>query len=491
MTDSLPVLAFQPFDQVNPQTLVAPPLDEREIDAVAKRMQMLLWSDFERLRWYDAYHEGEQPLRYMSAAMAVEVKGILSAVVLNWCRLGAEMYANRLRIDGFRYAGSQAVDAALMDTWQANGLDALFGQAVLESLVLSRSYLIVGAPDEPGGEPIVTVESPFQVTAYRNPRTRKVETALKMWQDQVGNGFATLYEPDRTVSLASDGGDWRVTGVDDHQLGMVPVVPLVNRPRILRPNGVSEFHDIIPVVDAAIKAATDMMVSAEYHAMPRRWVFGMKKGDFKDQNGNTVSAWSRIAGRLWSHESTEIKVGQFPEADLRNFHDTIKLLARMAAQILAAPEALSFDSVNPPSAEAFGAMNAERSMRIRSKQITLGEAAEDVMRLVLRIKTGGWDQKANSLSTVWADPDVMTFSQKADGIVKLVTAKDGQGRSVITVEQAREDLGYDAIARERMEGQDKAAQNAAMQALQEMASQQPQMTQQPDVTGVSANTTGG
>lgn len=488
MTDSLPALGFEPFDQVNPVAFTEYALDEKEIDAVAKRHQTLLWSDFGRLQWYDAYHEGEQPLRYMSEAMAAEVKGLLSAVVLNWCRLGSEMYANRLRVDGFRYKGSEAVDNTLMETWQANGLDALFGQAVLESLILSRSYLIVGAPDLPGGEPIVTVESPFQVTAYRNPRTRRVESAFKLWQDQGGNGFATLYEPNRTIPLVSDGGRWRVAGeVDDHNLGMVPVVPLVNRPRILRPNGVSEFHDIIPLVDAAIKAATDMMVSAEYHAMPRRWVFGMKKGDFKDQNGNQVSAWSRVAGRIWSHESTEIKVGQFTEADLRNFHDTIKLLARLTAQLLAAPEALAFDSVNPPSAEAFGAMMAERSMRIRSKQITLGEAAEDTMRLVLRIKTGGWDKRADSLATVWADPDVMTFSQKADGIVKLVGAKDGQGRSVITVEQAREDLGYDSIARQRMKAQDENAQSEAIKALQDMAGQQPQPGL---ISGDSAGVTG-
>lgn len=445
---------------------------------------------WETLRWYDAYYEGEQPISYMSSAMAAEVQGLIRAVVLNWCRLGADMYASRLRIDGFRYKGGGVVDASLMETWQANGLDALFDQAVLESLVLSRSCLIGGTSDQSDGEPVITVESPFQVTWNRDPRTRKVTQAFKAWwvpKDSGYTAYGTLYEPNRTTPLVYD-GKWTANGEpDDHNLGMVPVVPLVNRPRILRPNGLSEFHDVIPLVDAAIKAATDMMISAEYHAMPRRWVFGMKKSDFKDQNGNPVSAWSRIAGRIWSHEDPNVKAGQFPEADLRNFHDTIKLLARMVAQLLAAPEALAFDSVNPPSAEAFGAMHSERSMRIRAKQVAFGEAAEDLMRLVLRLKTGAWDKKADSLETIWRDPDTMTFAQKADGIVKLVTAKDGQGRSIITVEQAREDLGYDAIARERMADQDKAAQQSAMQALQDMASAQTQ----PAVTGDNTNAVAG
>lgn len=488
MTLSLSVPGFQEFDQVNPVQFVDPDMSP-DPDVVARRLQTQLWSGMETLQWYDSYYEGEQPLQYMSPAMAVEVAGILRAVVLNWCRLGADMYGSRLRVDGFRFAGNEETDAALWETWQANGLDALFQQAVLESLILGRSYLIVGAPDKPGDEPIVTVESPFQVAAVRDPRTRKVREAIKMWQDVTGQAFATLYEPNRTVPLKSDGSKWVLAGkVDDHMMGVVPVIPLVNRGRILRPNGVSEFHDVIPIVDAAIKAATDMMVSAEYHAMPRRWVFGMKKGDFKKPDGTQASMWSSIAGRIWSHENSEIKVGQFPEAALSNFHDTIKLLARLTAQVLASPEALSFDTVNPPSAESFGAMNAERDMRLRMKQVDLGESAEDAMRVVLRFKSGAFDPKARSLESVWADPSTMTFAQKADGVVKLVTAKDGQGRSIITVEQAREDLGYGAIARQRMADQDGAAQRAAINAIRDMAADEPPQveTEQPadDVTGV-------
>jgi hypothetical protein len=272
------------------------------------------------------------------------------------------------------------------------------------------------------------------------------------------------------VPLKSDGSRWVLNGdVDNHNLGMVPVVPFVNRPRILRPNGVSEFHDVIPIVDAAIKAATDMMVSAEYHAMPRRWVFGMKKSDFKDQNGKPVGMWSQIAGRIWSHENENIKVGQFPEAALNNFHDTIKLLARLVGQILASPAELSFDTVNPPSAESLGAMNNERDMRVRAKQVEFGESAEDVMRLVLRFQTGQWDPQAQSIESVWADPSSMTFAQKADGVMKLVVAKDGQGRSIIPVEQAREDLGYGAEARRRMAEMDTAAQKATMAAIRDIS----------------------
>lgn len=485
MTQPVPELV-QEFDRTNPVQYWSARRDIRDLPDRVARLSSALAADRNRLYWYDAYYEGEQPLSYMSPAMAAEVKDLLAPVVLNWCRLGADMYSARLRIDGFRYAGDEQTDDELWSVWQANGLDRLMKQAVLEALALSRSYAIVGAPETAGDPPVITVESPFQVTALRDPRTRKVIEALKLWRDLDGQTWATLYEPTRTSLFLSDGSKWIPSGVDNHNLGMVPVVPFVNRPRLLRPNGVSEFHDVIPVVDAAIKMATDMMISGEYHAMPRRWVFGVKKSDFKDENGNAVSAWSRIASRIWSNENPDVKAGQFPEADLRNFHDTIKLLARSVAHILAAPDALTFDTVNPPSAESLGALNSERDMRVRDKQVEFGEAAEDLMRLVLRFQTGDWDDRAKSLETVWADPSTLTLAQKADATVKLVMARDGQGRSILPVEQAREDLGYGPIARKRMAELDEAAAAAALRALASSVQDEPMSDQAPDdaVTGV-------
>jgi hypothetical protein len=181
-------------------------------------------------------------------------------------------------------------------------------------------------------------------------------------------------------------------------------------------------------------------------------VFGIKKEDFVDQNGAQVSMWSRIAGRIWSHSDAEIKVGQFPEAQLNNFHETIKLLAQLAGQVAALPsDYLTFGAVNPTSADAMRAIDAQMEMRVRGKHVDNGEEAEDVVRIVLRMKSGKFDERARSLETVWADPGTPTMAQKMDAAVKGVAAK------IIPVEQAREDLGYGPIARERMAQMDRRA----------------------------------
>lgn len=404
----------------------------------------------------DKYYEGEQPLKYMAKAMEKEVGDRIQQLVLNWHRFGADAYENRLDVEGFRYRGSDSSDQALWDVWQANDLDEQSQQAHSDSIVLSRSYVIVGSGDDDGDPPVVTVESPFQVFAERDPRTRKVSAAIKRWaegDDEDKVQCATLYLPGSTRSYRFE-KFWRETYSDVHELGKVPVVPLVNRPRILRPDGLSEFHDIIPIADAANKMATDMMISGEYHAMPRRWVAGLKESDFTDAAGNPISAWSRDAGRLWATEDPAAKFGNFPEADLSVFHNSIKLLAQLASQQLALPpHYLSFASDNPTSADAIRSSEAQLVKRVERKHTYLGGSWEAVQRLVLRFQTGEWDKAANTLETMWRDPSTPTIAQKADAVVKLKAAE------IIPVEQAREDLGYSAQQRERMNEMDERARS--------------------------------
>jgi hypothetical protein len=397
----------------------------------------------------DKYFEGEQPLKYMAQAMQSEIGDRVSQLVLNWLRFGAEAYENRLDVEGFRYRGQSSSDDELWRIWQANGLDEQSQQAHLDALVLGRSYVIVGAADDDTGDPIVTVESPFQVFAERDPRTRRVSAAIKRWQDGEGKDAvqrATLYLPNSTQSFISTKDGWAAEGEEDqHGLGVVPVVPLVNRPRILRPDGLSEFQDVIPVADAANKMATDMMVSAEYHAMPRRWAVGLSANDFVDANGNPISVWSRDTGTLWGSENKDVKFGQFEESDLTVFHNSIKLLAQLASQMLALPpHYLSFVGDNPASADAIRSSETQLVKRVERKHTYFGGSWEDVQRLVLRIKSGAWDEQAKTLETVWRDPSTPTVAQVADATVKKVQT------GIVPIEQARIDLGYTQQQRDNM-----------------------------------------
>lgn len=413
----------------------------------------------------DAYYEGEQPIRFIAAALVEEFGERITSLVLNFPRLIADAYTERLEAEGFRYAGDSSADADLWAVWQANNLDELSDQAHSDAIALSRAYVIVGAPDAKDDPPIVTVESPLQVFARRDPRTRRVVSAVKRWDVEELDGskeqHAVLYLPNSTTHYINGGaGGWQVTGkVDQHEMGVVPVVPLVNNPRTLRPDGRTEFHDAIGPADAANKMATDMMVSGEYHAMPRRWAAGMKKEDFQDEDGNDLSPWSRDAGTLWATENKDAKFGQFTESDLKNFHETIKVLAQIIVELAGLPPhfaPFAGSNANPTSADAMRSAEARLVRRAERKQTAFGGAWEDVMRLVLRIQTGRFDPRARSLETVWRDAATPTWAQKADAILKLATPLQS-GVAVLPIEQARIDLGYTQEQRDRMREMDREA----------------------------------
>lgn len=428
------------------------------------RLDRELTRDQKRQRRYSRYFEGEQPLAFMAPALEAEIGDRITQLVINWPRLGTEAYEHRLDITGFDLFGEPTVESDMAAMWGANDGLAQSQLGHLESLIGGRAYVIVGSPDSDDDAPIMTVEHASQVMTLEDPRTRLITAAAKRWRDDDKVQWATLYLPASTTTYRKAGRDWVVDGKpDEHQLGEVPVVPLVNRHRLLRQLGISEFHDIIPIADAANKMATDMMISGEFHAMPRRWVVGMTQADFVDENDQQLSTWSAVAGRIWGTEKKpgDVQFGQFTESDLAVFHNTIKLLAQLASQMLSLPQDyMSFTSDNPVSADAMRASETRLIKTCERKQSTLTTSWKRTQRLLLRFQRGNdFDPKWKGIEVTWRDPATPTKAQAADATVKLHQA------GILPLEQAREDLGYTDEQRKQMAEMDKAAAELAAKAV--------------------------
>jgi hypothetical protein len=93
--------------------------------------------------------------------------------------------------------------------------------------VLGRSFAIIGTNEKRPSNPIVTVESPFDVHVDIDPHTREVRAALKRQYAEDGDGdlseaWATLYLPDETIWYSSDNGGavWEETDRDEHGMGV-------------------------------------------------------------------------------------------------------------------------------------------------------------------------------------------------------------------------------------------------------------------------------
>jgi hypothetical protein len=415
----------------------------------------------------DAYYEGRQPLTYMHPEILREVADRIRPVVLFWPQLVVDSVDERLDVNRFRLPKQDAGDDDLWRVWQANDLDEESQMGRVDALVMKRSYLCVGANEDDADTALITVESPLEVFGYVDPRTRQVAAALKRtYLDETvvrsPERYATLYLPNVTIWYDWANG-YREIDRDEHNLGVVPVVPLVNRPRTHNRYGRSELDSVIPLSDAANKLATDMMVAAEFVAIPLRGIFGVGPDDLEDQDGNKMTALQAIMGRLLTLPDAEgtAKMFEFASANLSNFHTSIEALAREAAAIGGLPpDYLGLATDNPPSAESRQAAEIRLIKRAERKQVAFGGSYEKTMRLVRRIQEGDWDPALKRLETDWRDASTPTVAQSGDAAVKKFQA------GIVPKRQTREDLRYTDVQIERMEAEDEKA--AAMDPIGQM-----------------------
>jgi hypothetical protein len=323
----------------------------------------------------NAYYEGMQRLTSLGLAVPPSLRQFVTMV--NWPRVTVDAIEERLDLEGFRLATADRADDEMERIWQANDLDEEAQLAHLDALVFGRSYATVGSNEADSQTPLIAVESPLEMLCERDPRTREVTAAARFTggvstlATATASGSsqavsATLYLPDVTIWLAgsAQGNRWEEVDRDEHMLGAVPVVPLINRGRLTQRDGVSEIVDVMPLTDAAARALTNAQVATEVAAIPQRWVAGMSKGDFADQNGNPLPAWQAYFGAVWATEAVDAKFGQFSAADLGNFTRIVDHYAQQVSGLTGIPmRYFGQNTANPPSPMLFGPMSSALSRR--------------------------------------------------------------------------------------------------------------------------------
>ncbi len=402
---------------------------------------------YERL---DAYYEGLQRVEHLGLAVPPELRRF--ETVVNWPRMGVDAVEERLDIEGFRLPGEDDADDDLWRVWQHNDLDEESQLAHLDALVFGRAFVCAGVNEDDPDTPLVTVESPREVTVEVDPRTRKVVAALRLYGRSTSGQaeHATLYLPNVTVwSERRNRGAWVDVDRDDHGLGEVAVVPLFNRPRTAKRGGVSEMADVIPLTDAACRSLTNLQVAQETHAVPQRGVLGASKGDFLDQNDNPLTVWEAYFGAVWALKNPDAKTFQFSASDLRNFSETVNHYARLVSGLTGLPpHYLGFSTDNPASADAIRSAESRLVKRCERKQKVWSGSWERVMRLVRRLQ-GEDDPALRRLETIWRDPATPTKAQAADAVVKLAAGDN----PILPREAAWEELGFSVAKRERLRQQ--------------------------------------
>lgn len=401
-----------------------------------KTLATKLQDELPELQKADDYYMGNQPLRYLDPEVRRQVMGRLENVVVNWPRLVVDSVEERLNVIGMRL-NDQPSD--LWDIWVRNRMAEFSERAHADSLVYGRSFAMVWAGMD-ATTPRISIESPMQMTVERDPASGEVVAALKMWQDPTKRWRALLFTPERVVQFRTDTKSdlamgppanesaWIQFSTEDNPLGVVPIVPIVNRPRTMHPDGQSELADVYRLADAVNKILTDMMVSAEFSAMPRRWVTGMfpsgttgTQAQAEDLAERVRKNWETARGsKIWLAPYENTKFGQFPEAQLDGFVSSVRLLTMQVAAISGLPpHYLGLVSDNPASADAIRSAEASLVFKAIRRQRTWSDAWIEVMRLAAQVRDGFRDPALADLEIVWKSAETRTPGQLADYALKL------------------------------------------------------------------------
>lgn len=369
----------------------------------------------------DRYYSGDHPLPRTHERAAEHFKRMLVQSRANWTGLVVDAVAERLHVDGFRLDEDEA-DKDAWQLWQRNNLDAESELVHVEALVAGESYVTVWRNEEDPETPLIMPESSREMIVALMPGNhREVAAALKMWEDDwTGDTNATLYLPDKIWKYRRrNTGPWEPRDGEsiDNDLGVVPVVPFRNRPR-LGIGGRSEIEDVIDIQARIDKTLLDRMMASEYAAFRQRWATGMEIP--VNELNQPIEPFKSAVDRLWVAEDPDTKFGEFGATDLTPYIKAVEADVQHIAAITRTPPHYLLGQIVNVSGDALKAAEAGLSSKAASKTRHFGESWERVMRLAFAVLDDP-RAKVTDGETIWASVETRTEGELVDALVKMKT----------------------------------------------------------------------
>ncbi|MEJ6013279.1 phage portal protein [Corynebacterium sp. H127] len=384
----------------------------------------------------ESYYRGLQDIGNLGISVPPDVQPF--AFPLNWCRTYVDVMTERQDVRMILRAGENSEDSDLRQDWAANNLDTEQVKFNRDMAVLGRACLSVAS--NPDGEiPRIRVESPKNLAVEIDTLTQETTGALRIWRNKTGLAeHMTLYRPDYTLLLSKKRGKWEEKKVVEHGLGRVPVIMQFNR--LMSGDeytGETQMADLKPLVNMAGRVMLQLQLAMETVATPQKVGIGMTKKDFQDENGNLVEdVWETYLGAVWLLSNPKAEVKQLPGAELKGFHDTIKMLAEQASTVTGLPVRMMGQNTANPAAE--GSIRADESRLVKQVErlnSQAGVAFAWALGISERLRTREWPD--GQIQIVWHNPGTPTEAQRADAINKL-----SGGKAIYSRRGAMQELGW-------------------------------------------------
>ena len=412
------------------------------------------------MQMFDNYYKGDHPLPFLTQAhdskMHSEFRKLLDDSRANFMRLVVDTVEERLLVEGFRLSAEEdpVADKPSWDIWQANKMDAEAPAAFIEALVKGVSYLSVWAGDP---YPSIAVEDPTQTIVGYVPGSnfRQRAAALKLWLDDwTGLLRANVFMPHGIYKYqakpVSDTGPATQAGaavsglekprwvyidgesIVKNPLGIVPIVPLRNRPRLLC-EGESELSDVHRIQNQINGFLFLLALAGYFGAHKQRWAVGLTIME-DEKTGKPKEPFDVAIDKLWVAENSETKFGEFSATDLTGYIKAIEQKVTHIAVTTRMPKHYLLPEGQEPSGDALRAAEAGLVKKVERKQRPFGEGLEEAIRLARRF-AGEPDSPVDS-EVVWADAQTDSMAVVTDAVMKQFAA------GLIPLEAAQELLGF-------------------------------------------------
>lgn len=414
--------------------------------------------DISNMRLCKSYFKGAQEIDNLKMAVPDEIARVLRTLV-GWPRLAVNPYVERLARDGFRLPGETDINWDLEDIWIDNGLAAEQKLAYKDALTMGRGYWMVGSPDEPGGSPKITVESPLNMGVLWDLSGTRAKAAIQSYLVDLQR-HATIMTPDQTLHIAQDENYvWQLVNRDIHGFGYVPVVRMANDPETDNRDGNSTITpELMSTVDGACRTLLGLEVARELYSAPRIAILGAATENFQNADGTKRTQWDTYIHKLLGLERDEDgnlpTIQQLSSYDPATFTKLIEMYGSQAAGITAAhPQELGlYTQGNPISADAYDGADLTRNRRAELMQDYFATPLIRVMQMAMRFQNNGdLPEQFRRIEVDWRTVHHTSLAQAADPISKLIAAGSFPATSDVTLKLA----GVTAVQRAQM-AQDRA-----------------------------------
>ena len=387
-----------------------------------------------RNRVLDAYFEGEQP----TPGVGIDniPPSVDPGVRSDWARKAVTSVSERVRMDGFTFAGDYS-DPDFEKLELDNDLSNAYNRTVASELTHGCAFATVNRTGE-------------RVTV----RMHSAETAVATWdvaEQRIGAGLvvadmrrtpwsgarpvpvqANLHLPGRVVVLRCVGdGEWTAETLT-HPLDRPLMEALCFRPTTAKPFGQTRItRSVRYLVDEVERTLRYMAVSGAFYAVPMMAATGLTDEAFDAMSKSKwlmrVGSWF-LATRDENGETPTLQ--QFSGVSPQPYIDAIMTYAKLFSGATGVPlNSLGVVQDNPSSAEAIAAQREDICVAaedcIETNRVAMRNVALMAMAVSQNTTIDGLTDEQRSVIPHFRNPMRPSLASTADAMTKIASVVDG------------------------------------------------------------------